>query len=90
VRLFHDRARAVRPDFTLDHENARAVASLCAELEGVPSAVEAPAARVPALTPAQLAERSPMRAGPAIGVPMPKARSRPTLGDRWQGCRRRG
>jgi class 3 adenylate cyclase len=63
VRLFLDRARAVRPDFAMDHENASAVASLCAELEGIPSAIEAAAARVRALTPAQLAERFRMRAG---------------------------
>ncbi|MGH9264406.1 MAG: adenylate/guanylate cyclase domain-containing protein [Acidimicrobiales bacterium] len=58
IRLFLDRAAAVRDDFVLDHDNAAAVATLCARLGGVPAAIEAAAARLRALTPAQLAARA--------------------------------
>jgi predicted ATPase/class 3 adenylate cyclase len=57
VRLFADRAAAVRPDFTVTAQNAAAVAAVCRRLDGVPLAIELAAARVPAMTPADLARR---------------------------------
>ncbi len=36
VELFLDRARAVRPEFTLSHENSRTVAEICLKLDGLP------------------------------------------------------
>lgn len=57
VALFADRARAARPDFTLNAANQRAVTSLVTLLEGHPLAIELAAARVRALPPAQLVER---------------------------------
>ncbi|RYG35662.1 tetratricopeptide repeat protein [bacterium] len=57
VRLFAERAQAVQPSFEITPENARAVATICARLEGVPLALELAAARVRALTPEQVAER---------------------------------
>jgi predicted ATPase len=57
VRLFADRATAVKPDFTVTPENAAAVVAICRRLDGVPLAIELAAARVPAMTPAELARR---------------------------------
>lgn len=51
VRLFIDRALAVRPGFTVTNENAPAVAAISARLQGMPLAIELAAARVKLLTP---------------------------------------
>jgi predicted ATPase/DNA-binding CsgD family transcriptional regulator/Tfp pilus assembly protein PilF len=57
VRLFADRAAAVRPAFALDASNAAAVARLCRTLDGMPLAIELAAARVGALSVEQIAAR---------------------------------
>jgi predicted ATPase len=57
VRLFVDRARAVRPEFALTPENLAAVTQLCRRLDGVPLAIELAAARVRSMAPSEIAER---------------------------------
>ena len=57
VRLFEQRARLVRPSFRLSDDNAAAVARICGRLDGLPLAIELAAARMRALSPAQLAQR---------------------------------
>ncbi len=57
VRLFVDRARAVRPDFVLDDDNAAVVVDICTRLDGLPLAIELAAAQVKLLSPAAIFER---------------------------------
>jgi len=57
VRLFADRAAAVRPGFAVNDETSAAVVAICRALDGIPLAIELAAARVRALTPAQVADR---------------------------------
>jgi predicted ATPase/DNA-binding CsgD family transcriptional regulator len=57
VRLFLDRAAAVRPGFALSPGNADAVMRLCRTLDGMPLAIELAAARMRALSAEQVAAR---------------------------------
>ncbi len=57
VRLFVERAAAVKPSFTLTSENAAPVAAVVQRLDGIPLAIELAAARVPALSVDQIAAR---------------------------------
>ncbi|MET9428973.1 BTAD domain-containing putative transcriptional regulator [Streptomyces sp. NPDC003036] len=57
VRLFVSRATAAAPDFRLEPGNARAVATICRRLDGIPLALEMAAARVRHMPVAELAAR---------------------------------
>jgi non-specific serine/threonine protein kinase len=72
VRLFIERARAVKPDFLVTTENAPAVAEICVRLDGLPLAIEL-AARIKVLTPqallARLSRRLQVLTGGARNLP---------------------
>jgi predicted ATPase/class 3 adenylate cyclase len=57
VRLFVERAMAVRPDFALTDENGLHVAEIVRRLDGLPLAIELAAARIRLLSPAAMAQR---------------------------------
>ena len=70
VRLFVERARALKPDFALSVETAPIVVEICRRLDGLPLAIELAAARARLLPPrallARLERRLPLlTAGPA-------------------------
>jgi predicted ATPase len=51
------RAVAVKPNFELTEENARAVATICTRLDGLPLAIELAAARIKLLSPSAMQSR---------------------------------
>jgi predicted ATPase/class 3 adenylate cyclase len=57
IKLFVERVRAVKPEFSLTKENARAVAEICERLDGLPLAIELAAARAKLLPPQALLSR---------------------------------
>jgi predicted ATPase len=57
VRLFADRAAAVRPGFTIDTGTASSAARICRALDGIPLAIELAAARLRSLTVTQVESR---------------------------------
>jgi predicted ATPase/class 3 adenylate cyclase len=57
IELFEERARLVRPDFTVDDANREVVRKICGRLDGIPLAIELAAARLKVFTPQQVAER---------------------------------
>ena len=83
VRLFVERARAVRPDFALTEANAAAVAEICRRLDGLPLAIELAAARSnlfpPAALVARLQRRLPMLVGGTRDFPSRQRTLRGTI-----------
>jgi predicted ATPase len=56
LTLFAERAHAVNPVFALDADNIKTVSTICAQLDGLPLAIELIAARMRLLSPATLLE----------------------------------
>lgn len=79
VRLFMERAGAVRPGLDLSPENAPVIRDLVAHLNGVPLAIELAAARSRLLPPESLLER--------LGSVLDLAASSPELPGRQQSLR---
>lgn len=57
IELFVQRARQVRPGFTLTAQNAPAVAEICQRLDGLPLAIELAAAQLKLLSPQAMLTR---------------------------------
>ena len=55
VRLFVQRARAVRSGFALDAKNSVPVSEICRRLDGIPLAIELAAAQMTAMSPREMA-----------------------------------
>ena len=69
VALLMQRARAVKPEFTLTEANADAVAGICVRLEGAPLAIQLAAARINHLTPEALLARLDQQLATLTGGP---------------------
>ena len=69
VRVFLERARAVRPDFEPDETELEAIAEICGHVDDLPLAIELAATRIKVLSPVSdaRASRAPTRA-PHVGV----------------------
>ncbi|MFN8660955.1 MAG: tetratricopeptide repeat protein [Thermomicrobiales bacterium] len=84
VRLFVERAQAVRPEFTLTPGTLSVVAEIVNRVDGLPLAIELAAARVKALPPAALLQRLDMRLpllrGGARDLPLRQQTMRDTIG----------
>ncbi len=57
VELFIQRAKAARPGFAIDDDNAPAVAEICYRLDGLPLAIELAAARIKLFSPRAMLAR---------------------------------
>ena len=57
IDLFTRRASSAMPDFELDEENAKAVAGICRQLDGIPLALELAAARLRVMDLEQIASQ---------------------------------
>jgi predicted ATPase len=79
VRLFAERARLVQPTFALDTARAAAVVQACRRLDGIPLAIELAAARVRALSVAEIAARLDDRFALLVGGGRTAVRRQQTL-----------
>jgi predicted ATPase/transcriptional regulator with XRE-family HTH domain len=84
VRLFVERAKAVRPSFGLNETTAADIARICQRLDGLPLAIELAAARSRILPPrallARLEQRLPLLTGGARDAPQRQQTLRNTIG----------
>jgi predicted ATPase/DNA-binding CsgD family transcriptional regulator len=84
VRLFVERARAVRPSFALTAANAETIVALCRALDGLPLAIELAAARITILSPeallAQMTDRLSLLSDGPRDVPIRQQTIAATIG----------
>jgi predicted ATPase/DNA-binding XRE family transcriptional regulator len=81
VRLFAERARAAKADFTLADEDADAVAEICRRLDGLPLAIRLAAARVKLFSPRALLSRLDERLALLTGGPRDMPARQQTIRD---------
>ena len=83
VRLFVERAQAVRPDLDTGEASLHAIEQLCAGLDGLPLAIELAASRAKVLSPqamhARLGDRLGLLTGGARDLPLRQQALRSTL-----------
>ncbi|HYX50668.1 MAG TPA: tetratricopeptide repeat protein, partial [Ktedonobacteraceae bacterium] len=83
VALFVQRASMVNPNFQLTRSNARAIAEICVQLDGLPLAIELAAARSRLLPPQallrRLTDRFEILTGGAVTLPVHQQTLRNTL-----------
>ena len=79
IALFCERARAIRPDFSLTIENSAALVEICTRLDGLPLALELVAARVKLFAPQALVSRLRNRLSLATGGPRTLPQRQQTL-----------
>ncbi len=83
VTLFVQRARHILPSFQLTPTNARAIAEVCVQLDGLPLAIELAAARVKLLPPqallARLSQRLHLLTGGPRSLPVRQQTLRSTI-----------
>ena len=88
LRLFQERAQAVRADFVITSDNGESVADICRRLDGLPLAIELAAARVKVLPTgalsAHLRERLPILTGGARDSPACQRTLRETIAWSYQ------
>lgn len=84
VRLFIDRAQAIRPDFRPGAEMMPTIARIVDRVDGLPLAIELAAARINTLPPAallqRLEQRLPLLKGGARDLPLRQQTMRATIG----------
>ncbi|HYO51038.1 MAG TPA: tetratricopeptide repeat protein [Chloroflexia bacterium] len=67
VRLFVERAQAVRPNFSLTSDNAGAIIEVCRRLDALPLAIELATTRINVLTPQSMLTRLDSRLALLVG-----------------------
>jgi non-specific serine/threonine protein kinase len=82
VALFTERAMAAVPNFVLNDDNYRAVASLCRRLDGLPLTIELATGRLRSLSPEQILSKFDGRYSLLSGI----ARGRPERQQTLQAC----
>jgi len=83
IALFVQRAQMVHPNFQLTQSNARTIAEICVQLDGLPLAIELAAARIRLLPPqallSRLSRRFEVLTGGAVTLPLHQQTLRNTL-----------